>query len=66
MPSLRDLPLPAFPKVVAAADQKLRFALGFPWYLSLLAALPDVWRAWKEVRPVGPPVLVELEAPDVA
>ena len=32
----------------------------------VLAALPDVWRAWKEVRPVGPPVLVELEAPDVA
>jgi len=32
----------------------------------VLAALPDVWRAWKEVRPVGPPILVELEAPDVA
>jgi len=32
----------------------------------VLAALPDVWRAWKEVHPVGPPILVELEAPDVA
>src|SRR5207247_10454646 len=32
----------------------------------VLAALPDVWRAWKEVRPVGPPILVALEAPDVA
>ncbi len=32
----------------------------------VLAALPDVWRAWKEVRPGRPPVLVELEAPDTA
>jgi NAD(P)H-hydrate epimerase len=32
----------------------------------VLAALPDVWRAWKEVRPDGPPILAELEAPDVA
>ena len=31
----------------------------------VLAALPDVWRAWRDVRPGQPPVLVELEAPDV-
>jgi len=31
----------------------------------VLAALPDVWRSWKEVRPHRPPVLVDLEAPDV-
>jgi len=31
----------------------------------VLAGLPDVWRAWKEAKPHGPPVLVELEAPDV-
>ena len=31
----------------------------------VLAALPDVWRVWKTVQPVTPPVLVELEAPDV-
>ena len=32
----------------------------------VLAALPDVWRAWKDVRPGRPPVLVELEAPETA
>lgn len=34
----------------------------------LLAALPEVWRAWKDVKPAGgrPPVLVELEAPETA
>jgi len=31
----------------------------------VLAALPDVWRGWKDVRPARPPVLVELEAPEV-
>ena len=31
----------------------------------VLAALPDVWRAWKDVRPARPPVLAELDAPDV-
>jgi len=31
----------------------------------VLAALPDVWRAWKDVGPHRPPVLVELEAPEV-
>ena len=33
----------------------------------VLAALPDVWRAWKDVGggPARPPVLVELEAPEV-
>jgi len=31
----------------------------------VLAALPDVWRAWKDVPPARPPVLVELEAPEV-
>ncbi len=32
----------------------------------VLAALPDVWRVWQEVRPGRPPVLVELEAPETA
>ncbi len=31
----------------------------------VLAALPDVWRAWKDVPSARPPVLVELEAPEV-
>ncbi len=31
----------------------------------VLAALPDVWRAWKNVKRLKPPVLLELEAPDV-
>src|SRR5213596_1319014 len=31
----------------------------------VLAALPDVWRAWKNVKRAKPPVLVELEAPDL-
>jgi ADP-dependent NAD(P)H-hydrate dehydratase / NAD(P)H-hydrate epimerase len=31
----------------------------------VLAALPDVWRAWREVKPGQPPVLVELEAPEL-
>lgn len=32
----------------------------------VLAALPEVWRSWKDVRPARPPVLVELEAPETA
>jgi NAD(P)H-hydrate epimerase len=32
----------------------------------VLAALPEVWRSWKEVRRARPPVLVELEAPETA
>jgi glycosyltransferase involved in cell wall biosynthesis len=31
MPSVRDLPLPALPEQALAIDQKLRFALAFPW-----------------------------------
>jgi glycosyltransferase involved in cell wall biosynthesis len=31
MPSIRDLPVPRLPDAVAAVDQKLRFALAFPW-----------------------------------
>ncbi len=31
MPSLRDLPLPRLPHAVEKVDQKLRFALAFPW-----------------------------------
>ncbi|MEX2247618.1 MAG: glycosyltransferase family 4 protein [Dehalococcoidia bacterium] len=31
LPSLRDVPLPSLPGPVAAVDQKLRFALAFPW-----------------------------------
>lgn len=34
MPSLRDLPLPALPGAVEKADQKLRFAVAFPWLAS--------------------------------
>ena len=30
----------------------------------VLAALPDIWRAWANARPVGPPVLAELELPE--
>jgi ADP-dependent NAD(P)H-hydrate dehydratase / NAD(P)H-hydrate epimerase len=32
----------------------------------VLAALPAVWRAWQDTRPIGPPVLVVLEAPETA
>jgi len=32
----------------------------------VLAALPDVWRAWRDVKPARPPVLGVLEAPEVA
>jgi len=31
VPGLRDLPLPSLPAPVTAVDQKLRFALAFPW-----------------------------------
>ncbi|HEV8265620.1 MAG TPA: NAD(P)H-hydrate dehydratase [Gemmatimonadales bacterium] len=31
----------------------------------VLAALPDVWRAWRDVRPAGPPVLGVLDAVEV-
>jgi len=32
----------------------------------VLAALPDVWRRWRDVKPFGPPVLEQLEAPEAA
>jgi NAD(P)H-hydrate epimerase len=32
----------------------------------VLAALPDVWRSWKEPRRANPPILVALEAPETA
>lgn len=32
----------------------------------VLAALPEIWRAWADVRPVGPPVLTVLESPEMA
>jgi ADP-dependent NAD(P)H-hydrate dehydratase / NAD(P)H-hydrate epimerase len=32
----------------------------------VLAALPEVWRAWKDVKPDSPPVLAQLDAPEVA
>jgi len=32
----------------------------------VLAALPDIWRAWAHARAVGPPVLAELELPETA
>lgn len=31
----------------------------------VLAALPDVWRAWKETKPYRPPVLTEIDAPEL-
>jgi len=31
----------------------------------VLAALPDVWRAWQSVKPRRPPILVDLDAPDL-
>ncbi len=30
----------------------------------VLAALPDIWRAWASAKPLGPPVLAELELPE--
>ena len=30
----------------------------------VLAALPDIWRAWAGTKPVGPPVLTVLESPE--
>jgi len=30
----------------------------------VLAALPDIWRAWATARPSGPPLLTELELPE--
>jgi glycosyltransferase involved in cell wall biosynthesis len=54
MPSLRDLPLPSLPDPALAADQKLRFALAFPWLAAkraqeLIAASPpfDVLYAYE-------------------
>lgn len=32
----------------------------------VLAALPDIWRAWRDVQPGRPPVLAVLEAVEVA
>ncbi|HZP56110.1 MAG TPA: glycosyltransferase family 4 protein [Dehalococcoidia bacterium] len=48
MPGLRDLRLPALPSAVERADQKLRFALGFPWLAAkraeaLLRETPDMY-----------------------
>ncbi|HET9387130.1 MAG TPA: NAD(P)H-hydrate dehydratase, partial [Gemmatimonadales bacterium] len=31
----------------------------------VLAALPDVWRAWQAITARTPPVLVDLDAPDL-
>ena len=30
----------------------------------VLAALPEIWRAWGEAKAVGPPVLTVLEQPE--
>jgi ADP-dependent NAD(P)H-hydrate dehydratase / NAD(P)H-hydrate epimerase len=30
----------------------------------VLAALPDIWRAWGSTKPLGPPVLSVLESPE--
>ncbi|HYK81537.1 MAG TPA: NAD(P)H-hydrate dehydratase [Gemmatimonadales bacterium] len=32
----------------------------------VLAALPDIWRAWADTKPAGPPVLTVLEPPETA
>ena len=32
----------------------------------VLAALPDIWRAWSDAKPLGPPILTVLETPEVA
>ncbi len=32
----------------------------------VLAALPDIWRAWAAARPLGPPLLATLEPPETA
>src|SRR5439155_18329642 len=32
----------------------------------VLAALPEIWRAWTNTQPVGPPVLTALEPPETA
>jgi hydroxyethylthiazole kinase-like uncharacterized protein yjeF len=32
----------------------------------VLAALPEVWRAWRDVTPFAPPVLATLDAPETA
>ena len=32
----------------------------------VLAALPAVWRAWRDVTPAGPPTLAVLDAPETA
>ena len=32
----------------------------------VLAALPDIWRAWAATQPLGPPVLAVLEPPETA
>jgi hypothetical protein len=31
----------------------------------VLAALPDVWRAWKDAKPYRLPILAEIDAPDL-
>jgi len=30
----------------------------------VLAALPDIWRAWADARPAGPPIVAILESPE--
>jgi NAD(P)H-hydrate epimerase len=32
----------------------------------VLAALPEVWRSWRDVKPFAPPVLAMLDAPETA
>ncbi len=32
----------------------------------VLAALPDIWRAWGDTKPTGPPLLAVLEPPETA
>jgi NAD(P)H-hydrate epimerase len=32
----------------------------------VLAALPDIWRAWGDTKPAGPPLLAVLEPPETA
>ncbi|MBI1967231.1 MAG: NAD(P)H-hydrate dehydratase [Gemmatimonadetes bacterium] len=32
----------------------------------VLAVLPEIWRAWSDTKPLGPPILAVLESPETA
>jgi len=37
-----------------------------PDFATVLAALPDTWRAWADVKPSVPPVMTVIEPVEVA